>query len=471
MDSIIEVPEDVVSDPLKHLLSLDWNSSVTATAIENNFEPTKSVKRVRFSDEVEKISYDSDVEKNIDITFSHEEGSDDKNNNIEIHDDLSDENRTDVFTESTEFTNFELPFNDGENIVESVINDIDDNSLVNSSTEIDIITPEVEDSVNKNIDQNDFLLVDNYEDNEMKSFVNLEEQANDLNEVTNQVKNLSLENASLENRTSLSLVMPVSEPSDLNMHNIENSKDEMKSITSDDSSISLNRRVKSKLYNRKQSWKLNSVLTENSCYSSASELNSAVFKAWCEVKNKTKSVETAVSNEKNVSNRQTTTNSAYSTWKKSKIEAQKKAKRDKSNFSQNFPNMHRENTKNSKEEIEMAFKAWKKKKDETLKQKMAEKLDKEQEQVVESLMEKKEKKMEAEAAFNAWKQHKSHLIKMEKKKRSWVMQKRKEEEEKKLTRDREALIVYHMWLESKISVKHSTFSPVKTKPPWTPPGK
>ncbi|GBM86174.1 hypothetical protein AVEN_48187-1 [Araneus ventricosus] len=106
-----------------------------------------------------------------------------------------------------------------------------------------------------------------------------------------------------------------------------------------------------------------------------------------------------------------------------------------------------------------------------LKQKMSEKFDKEQEQVVESLMEKKEKKMEADAAFTAWKQHKSHLMKMEKKKRAWVMQKKREEEEKQIARDREALIVYRMWLESKNPVKHDTFSPVKAKPPWTPPGK
>ncbi|GBN09338.1 hypothetical protein AVEN_132939-1, partial [Araneus ventricosus] len=48
---------------------------------------------------------------------------------------------------------------------------------------------------------------------------------------------------------------------------------------------------------------------------------------------------------------------------------------------------------------------------------------------------------------------------MEKKKRAWVMQKKREEEEKQIARDREALIVYRMWLESKNPVKHDTFSP------------
>ncbi|GBM86182.1 hypothetical protein AVEN_48193-1 [Araneus ventricosus] len=354
MDSIIEVREDVVSDPLKHLLSLDWNSSVTLTAIENNFEPTKSVKRVRFSDEVEKISYDSGDEKNLDISFSHEENSDDRNIDTEMNADLptySNENKTDIFNEETEFTNFESPFNDGENTVDSVVNDINDNSLINSNTEINMMLQGVEDSVNENTGQNSLLFVDNYENNQLISAVYLEEGASDLNEVTNQVENLSLENASLENITSVSLVNPVSKPSDFNIHNAENPVDELKSDTSDGSSITSKRRVKSKLYNQKQSWKLNSVLTENSCYSSACELNSAVFKAWCEVKNKTKSVETAVSNEKNVSNKQTTTNSAYLTWKKSKTDTLKKAKKDKS--SSNFPNMHQENSKNSKEEIEM----------------------------------------------------------------------------------------------------------------------
>ncbi|CAL1276347.1 unnamed protein product [Larinioides sclopetarius] len=500
MDSILEVHEDVVSDPLKHLLSLDWNPSVTVTTIENNFEPTKSVKRVRFSDEVEKISYDSGDEKNLDISFSHEENSNDKKDNTEMNVDLpaySNENKTNIFNEETEFTNFELPFE--ENTVDSVVNDINDNSLINFNTEIKVILQGLGDSVNENADQNSLLLVDNYENSQLMSAVYLQEEGSDLNEVANQVENLTLENTSLENITSVSPVKFISKLSDFKMHISENPVDELKSNSSDGSSIASKRRVKNKLYNQKQSWKLNSVLTENSSYSSASELNSAVFKAWCEVKNKTKIVETAVSIEKNVSNKQSSTNSAYLTWKKSKTEALKKPKKDKPNSI--FSNMHQENSKNSKEENEMAFKAWKKKKDEMLKQKVSEKFDEEQEQVVESLMEKKEKKMEADAAFTAcrsswetvsccsgnWtpspvgqipapfplckKQHKSHLMKIEKKKRAWVMQKKREEEEKKVARDREALIAYRMWLESKNSVKHDTFSPVKAKPPWIPPGK
>ncbi|CAL1276351.1 unnamed protein product [Larinioides sclopetarius] len=290
MDSILEVHEDVVSDPLKHLLSLDWNPSVTVTTIENNFEPTKSVKRVRFSDEVEKISYDSGDEKNLDISFSHEENSNDKKDNTEMNVDLpaySNENKTNIFNEETEFTNFELPFE--ENTVDSVVNDINDNSLINFNTEIKVILQGLGDSVNENADQNSLLLVDNYENSQLMSAVYLQEEGSDLNEVANQVENLTLENTSLENITSVSPVKFISKLSDFKMHISENPVDELKSNSSDGSSIASKRsayltwkKSKTEALKKPKKDKPNSIFSnmhqENS--KNSKEENEMAFKAW-----------------------------------------------------------------------------------------------------------------------------------------------------------------------------------------------
>ncbi|GFR23662.1 hypothetical protein TNCT_680131 [Trichonephila clavata] len=91
---------------------------------------------------------------------------------------------------------------------------------------------------------------------------------------------------------------------------------------------------------------------------------------------------------------------------------------------------------------------------------------------MESLMDDREKKLEADAAFSAWKEHKSHITKMNKKRRAWITQKQKEEESKKIRRDKEALHMYDMWLENKNSpAKRKASDLVINKPPWSPPGK
>ncbi|GFX77270.1 hypothetical protein TNCV_5064011 [Trichonephila clavipes] len=119
-----------------------------------------------------------------------------------------------------------------------------------------------------------------------------------------------------------------------------------------------------------------------------------------------------------------------------------------------------------------AFKAWKKKKDEFLKQQKINVQNKKEEMNMESFMDDREKKMEADAAFSAWRDHKSHSTKMNKKRRAWIMQKQKEEENKKIRRDKEALHMYDLWLENKNSPAKRKASDLGiNKPPWSPPGK
>ncbi|GFY55504.1 hypothetical protein TNIN_264261 [Trichonephila inaurata madagascariensis] len=116
--------------------------------------------------------------------------------------------------------------------------------------------------------------------------------------------------------------------------------------------------------------------------------------------------------------------------------------------------------------------AWKKKKDEFLKRHKINVQNKKEEMIMESFMDTREKKMEADAAFSAWRDHKSHISKMNKKRRAWIMQKQKEEENKKIRRDKEALHMYDMWLENKNSpAKRKASDLAINKPPWSPPGK
>ncbi|GFX77279.1 hypothetical protein TNCV_5064081 [Trichonephila clavipes] len=92
-------------------------------------------------------------------------------------------------------------------------------------------------------------------------------------------------------------------------------------------------------------------LSVSSIQKSASELNSAVFKAWCEVKDNAKDIKTTSLKEIETSDARATSDDAYSVWKKSKVEAFRKARKAKqSAISKNA----REDTEENKtEEIEM----------------------------------------------------------------------------------------------------------------------
>ncbi|GFS39262.1 uncharacterized protein NPIL_399221 [Nephila pilipes] len=460
--------EDAVSDPLKHLLLLELKSSIKKSKAKDYQEQPRKTKRVRFSDEVNQLSYDVPDEKDPDILLESCDGD----NNVAMTIGLSaflDQKETYIFNEGTKLKTCASSLHNFENSIDSDKNSEVYFDILNTGTEIssDVIQATGDFCNENSINTTDFMLLDSCE-NELKDVSGeLEKEAYGLNEVTNQVENLVLESTLLEKSDSISFVKTSQHCSDDIPISIGDSVavSERQTDDTDFSSISLKKRCSSG--NQKQSFKLNSALTKKSTYSSATELNLAVFKAWCEVKDNAKDIKSVPLNKIKASDVQTTSNNAYSVWKKSKIEAFKKAKQVKQ--SAIFSHRHEETSDDKKEEVELAFKAWKKKKDELLKQQRADTQNKKQEL---SLMNDREKKMEADAAFSAWKEHKSHITIMDKKRRAWVIRRQKEEENQKILRDKEALNMYNMWLENKNSLaKRDVSNPVQTKPPWSPPGK
>ncbi|GIY75085.1 uncharacterized protein CDAR_563521 [Caerostris darwini] len=470
MDPLDEIKEDIISDPLKHLLSLDWNPTAKVDVAEKNLEHPKCIKRVRFSDEVKQISYDIADENSF---YNNGKSNNDTDNFLETNSKLSvlpDENNTSIYSQEAEIDllNCDSSFVDVENTFDSIT--ADKEKSTSSCAEIDNLEVEaIQDCTDGNVDNINFLT--NSETELKNNYHELKTELHDLNEVTNEIRNMPLNDIPLEEITSTSLKIHTQEHSDCS--SISNGDClEIKELKSNDaglSNISSKERVNIELPNQKQSWKLNTVLTKISVYTSATELNSAVFKAWCDIKNKTKDVKTSDRSKIISLTKPVTSNKTYLTWKKSKA-VSKKATKNKQDM--NFPDMQQEVSKNTKEEIELAFKAWKRKKDEVLKQRIVEKFNKDEQLNIASMMDKNERKMEADAAFSAWKEHKLQVIKEEKKRMSWILQKKQEDDYKKILRDKEALKMYHMWLENKNSLpKCDTFNLVMEKPPWFPPGK
>lgn len=149
----------------------------------------------------------------------------------------------------------------------------------------------------------------------------------------------------------------------------------------------------------KQTSKLNNCLSKNnSAFKSADELKSAVYNAWNTVKNETSIVQSPLNipvMKKNSDITETSDSTAYELWRKSKVRSKKMGHKLSESASQ------KSKSKKDLEESKMAFKAWKKKKDEILKHQTAEKYKKEEKEKFDSLMNERVKKTEAESAFSA----------------------------------------------------------------------
>ncbi|GIY87529.1 hypothetical protein CEXT_715301 [Caerostris extrusa] len=240
-----------------------------------------------------------------------------------------------------------------------------------SCAEIDNL--EVEAIQDGNVDYINFLT--NSETELKNNYHELKTELHDLNEVTNEIRNMPLNDIPLEEITSTSLKIHTQEHSDCS--SISNGCLEIKELKSNDadlSNISSKERVNIELPNQKQSWNL----------------------VW--YKNKTKDGKTSDTSKVISLTKPVTSNKTYLTWKKSKA-VSKKATKNKQDM--NFPDMQQEVSKNTKEEIELAFKAWKRKKDEVLKQRIVEKFNQDEQLNIASMMDKNERKMEADAAFSA----------------------------------------------------------------------
>ncbi|GFY55499.1 uncharacterized protein TNIN_264211 [Trichonephila inaurata madagascariensis] len=292
MEPSNDVKEDEISNPLMHLLSLDLKPSIKKSKAEDSLEESMKIKRVRFSEDVNQFSYVPD-EKDSNILLNHVDTGDDNNNSVMTIDlaSLSEQNESGTFLEETEFEN--CISSSTYNVESTPVSGKSNGSYFNFSYAEAFTLPE--DLLSGSSEHVYALLEASVEPECKKVSVEMKMEACDLNDVINQMEGLIVEKSQSEKNDSALSVNTIKQQSDILPVLLGNSVCEGQMDNTALSVSSIKKRSSSD--DEKQSCKLNSALIKKSAFSSASELSSAVFKAWCEVKDNAKDIKTTSLNE------------------------------------------------------------------------------------------------------------------------------------------------------------------------------